>query len=335
MIIKEHIGIPNFIATFIEDRYHNYRTTEVYIKEFVGLDSVFSAEMYDEKLEIRETFVYRILDKECTVLNELVWIEQIYAEQFSDFIFKKYKVKRIRFRKFFKPYKGDNIISYSNVSDFCIPLPPSKDEYDNSLGKKSLRNFKYYGRKLVKDFGDNLEIRINEPFDPSIDKTTLNDFQRLKDMRFRQKKNSLTRNKVEMLDRVASKYGRISSVKLNGELIGGWLRFVVGEECYEIILAYDIKYAHLNIVRVLLYQSIQDAIDEGCKNDHLLWGANDFKNLVGAKEIELYDSYFYKSRNISYYLGWLSVKKELLILAMKKNSRVQYLRKIIHKLVVI
>lgn len=64
-------------------------------------------------------------------------------------------------------------------------------------------------------------------------------------------------------------------------------------------------------------------------------GANDFKNLVGAKEIELYDSYFYKSRNISYYLGWLSVKKELLILAMKKNSRVQYLRKIIHKLVVI
>src|SRR5574344_486610 len=332
MIIKEHLGIPDFVASFIEQHYHNYRTTEVYIKEFYGLENMFSAEMYDELDEvIKEIIVYRIIKRECTVLNELVSIEQSLVEQFSDFIFKKHKtVKQIRFRKQFKSYKGHCIISYSNVSDFCIPLPSSKDEYDNSLGKKSLRNFKYYGRKLAKDLGDNLEIRVNETFNSS-DVECLNDFTRLKDMKFAKEKNYIKKKKTEMLAKVAYQYGRISSVKLDGEIIGGWLRFVVGKECYEIILAYDIKYAHLNIVRVLLYQSIHDAIDKGCTADHLLWGANEFKNLVGAKEIELYDSYFYESRNLSYYLGSLSVKKELLILSMKKNKGIQYLRKFIGK----
>src|SRR5574344_1162142 len=77
MIIKEHLGIPDFVASFIEQHYHNYRTTEVYIKEFYGLENMFSAEMYDELDEvIKEIIVYRIIKRECTVLNELVSIEQ-------------------------------------------------------------------------------------------------------------------------------------------------------------------------------------------------------------------------------------------------------------------
>ena len=306
-------NIPPVIDVFLEERYQSYRTTEVFLND--NSVEVFAVQ---EDGIIKDAFIFKIINGKCKVYNNIVTFEQESVKAFLLFAFSERKVSAIYFSKLLSPLSSDKFpaLNYIDVTDCCIDLPHTKEEYNSSLGKKSRKRFNYYFRKIK--IIEGVEICINKVFNEN-DRYLLDDLLLLKERRSDAKNIicSLTPEKLEKIFSISCKYGRISYIKINGKTIGIYLGYQIYSEYYGIAVAFDIDYDSLSIGRVLLYESILKTIEGGIKHHHLLWGDFEYKNHYSGVEKNLYEVIVFNKKSWAYYCKLVELPLNRLIKKIK------------------
>lgn len=313
-------GVPNEIASFLEERYHCSFTTKLYC-ESAYRESLYTC-FIREKSELKEVLIYSLKGKKCYVRNRIVDINEKYIESFKKYLFSiNSRIKSIYFFDTIHPIVLPGTLSFLSQNDVCIILPTSKEDYNRSLGSKSRQHYKYYLKKIKEDFKD-VEICINKPYEKENDGEFLKELNRLKELRCNDlhEKNLVNEN-LDQIDAMSSKYGRISYIVIDKQIVGILLFYKIITDYYFIQVAFDSKYYRYSVGRLLLYQSILSSIDEKCSSFHFLWGGSDYKNHYSAASIELYTSIIFREKRFLFLFVKINIVIKMCVVIFK-NSKI-------------
>ena len=187
----------------------------------------------------------------------------------------------------FKAFNG-NVIVERTHEDFIIELPSSVEEYFNSLGSRTRRNLRKYRRDFDHDLKGhiNLVTRIKD----QISLQNISALVELNHKRVEGKggKSLWDQELIKKRLKLAVHCGFFCGFELDGQLIGGTLSFIHGDESYGVLLGHDPVFNHLNLGTLCIFETVNHLIGMGQKRAHFQWGKSWFKTQFGGHEYPLF-----------------------------------------------
>lgn len=332
MKIENVKGIPESIESFLDRKYCSSYNTRRYFELFKNFNNIQTDLLYRDNEVLVEAFVYELVAGKCMVHNRITHIDSENIDAFTDYLFKREpQINEIIFTEMHSVHSRPECVCYSQLTDVCVNLPHTVEEYFSMLGSKSNRQFRYYTKKIQNDI-EGIQVKINEAV--NADNVDLIDaFVELKNRRFvhLKKKNSFENEVVKRNREYALKYGKISYIKHHDKLIGGLLGYQIQDAYFIIVVAFDIDYAKYSVGRTIIYQSILEAIEQGCTKYHFLWGGGaDYKYHYGGEEVTLYRNHIFRSRNVHYLVCKFKMNFKLRWMELKKAKFVQRVKPLYH-----
>lgn len=86
-----------------------------------------------------------------------------------------------------------------------------------------------------------------------------------------------------LLCRMMHERGRLAMVEIDGELRAGLLCTRAGDDLYMHVIAHDPAFDDLRLGLLCCALAIQDAIAQGLRRFHFLWGRYDYKTRLGGQ----------------------------------------------------
>src|ERR1039457_1536346 len=290
-------GIPPEVGLKLENIYQSPFSITTYFEIFRGIRSPNALVITRGESDLRHVIVFTVLDKEITVLNELVEICQEYLQHFIDAVFNRYPaVTSVNFnclkcRITTIPYPW---WLWKTSQDIAILLPKTFDAYHAQLGRQTQKHIKYYINRLQREFGDfTFRVATTNDTDPTV-------IARIIDMnRLRMKSKNIRSGFDQVFEsrimEFCRQYGLICSVSIGGTTVAGAICYEVGNQVYLEAISHDPAYNKYNIGQVCLYLTVKHLIEKGRDAFHMLWGENEYKyRFLGVKE-ELYFFSVYRS----------------------------------------
>lgn len=189
-----------------------------------------------------------------------------------------------------------------NSDDNVLILPESIDIYQQELGKKTRQHLRYYKKQLEFYISENNQILEQKSInfaDLKNPEKIFTDIYRLNAERCLSKGfNSGARKQWYS---VFIKYGRVSLLLLNNEVIAGTIYTVIEDKLFLHIISHDNFYNKYNIGNIVLLNTIEDAITNKIKEFHFLWGNCDYKKRFGAISIPIYTVCIYRKIYLYYF----------------------------------
>lgn len=299
LVIKK--GIDQETALFLEQKYCCSFTTKAYIINKYKGKEIYTIFINDPYTEVLICVQNRTQLKIC---NRLSNFPKNILIAIKDELFKAFpNAEYIEIEDSYNPLSGD--ICSPSLTDVNIHLPTSVEDYNKILGAKSRRHYKYYLKKIQKDYSD-VEIYINKVYVPE-DIQLLKELFKLKEIR---SKNLHEPNLIDLneLSTMCESYGRLSYVMVNGHCAGILVFYKVNKEYYFIQTAFNDDYKNYSLGRTILYESILRSIEEGAENFHFLWGGAEYKNHYAGEELALYTTAVFRKKRWTYLKFLLKVR---------------------------
>ena len=245
----------------------------------------------------RHVLVYTVSGRVVTILNELVRIEQEYAEYAADALFKRYPaVTTIHFN-----CMRENITAsrypwrlWKRSQDIAIALPSTFEAYQGELGKQTRKHLRYYQNRLQRDYAD---VTFHGSATEKIDPAVIGEIIRMNRLRMESKgiRSGFDHSAEERIKKFCQQYGLITTLHAGGKIIAGAVCYEVGNQVYLEAISHDSAFNSYNPGQICLYLTVQQLIREGKESFHLLWGENEYKyRFLGVKQ-ELYFFSFYRT----------------------------------------
>lgn len=201
-------------------------------------------------------------------------------------LFKTHKAYLATLNHLEQPVKPDENWCSTHANVYChtyvtiAKLPTSKDEYLNLLGKNRKRQLPQYLRKVNRYFENPIEIRYESAkeikFEDVIQLECLN-------RKRRAGKGKGVDSICDIQDRQQRRWhlteslGLLVTLRYQGNIIGGTLNYIYGNEALMIVVAHDTQYDHLRLGHMSIWKTMEHLIDKGISECNLLWGRKEFK----------------------------------------------------------
>ena len=183
---------------------------------------------------------------------------------------------------------GGTIVTERTHEDFIIELPATVEEYFNSLGPWTRRNF----RKYMREFDRDLKGRVSHitMIKDQISLQSVSSLVALNRLRIEGKGgHSLwDQELIEKRLKLANHCGFFCGFEMDGRLIGGTLSFIHGEDGYGVLLGHDPVFNYLNLGTLCIFETVNQLIGMGKKRAHFQWGKSWYKTQFGGYEYPLY-----------------------------------------------
>ncbi|MES2932322.1 MAG: GNAT family N-acetyltransferase, partial [Pseudomonadota bacterium] len=235
--------MPPFVARELERLYGSFFSTMTHFNASGRLEKI-STYVAAKGGEISALFLFSMMRKKISVLNEVITVKPHDLLQFSNYIFSTYdaiqlisfhaiQIDRVQLKR---PVQRINCLE-----DIVLRLPDSNDEYFMRLGKSTRKTIKGYTNKLKRDFPSfNNQVYHNEAAD-ELDIRTIIELSRAR---------LLMNGKVSTFDEAAivrilhsvKVYGLVCVAKINGEICAGSISYRVGKNYFMHVSAHDLFY---------------------------------------------------------------------------------------------
>lgn len=247
-------------------------------------------------------FLFEREKRSIMVFNEMMQLTSQEIERFANYVFHRFpSVDRLSFSKI-----GKDIGSlsrpwqqYGSAEDIVVSLPATPEAYLASLGAKTRYNIKHQMKAIAADF-PRFSFETYEK--NAIKKEHVLGLIDLKKSSIDDKriKFGISPEDTAWMIELAKTNGLLVVALLDGKVCGGSLSFSLGDHYFAYVNGYDTRFAKYSLGMLCCYLAMQETIQRGAKEAHLLWGRNPYKfKLLGvARDMANVD--IYRSR-VAYY----------------------------------
>jgi CelD/BcsL family acetyltransferase involved in cellulose biosynthesis len=255
--------------------------------------------VYAGGAEPLQVLFYTITGGELTVLNELFGIEEELLRYLAGALFAQYpKVHSIHLNRLTTEIADPGYPSrlWNTSCDIVVQLPGTLEEYRARLGKHTKSNMNNYSNKLRKDHDDYaFHVATGSEVDPAAVKSII-EMNRLR-MDSKMVRSAFDDELEARTLRLASRYGVVATINIDGAIAAGTVCYQVGDHCYADIIAHDPRFSRYSIGQVCIYLTIKTLIERGVRAFHMSDGENEYKfRFLGEKQEVYFLSLFRAER---------------------------------------
>jgi hypothetical protein len=296
--------LPEELYGKLSSLYQSAFAVQEYFKIFLGCYDYNALYIFKEKPEESHMLYYMRRPKEVILLNELFEINGAYLTYFADFIFRKYPlVQTITLNRIKKHCVEDipyPLVLLSSSEDIVLALPPSKEEYKASLSKHTKKNLQNYMNRMRREHPD-FAFDVYEAGD--FNSSAVSKIIAMNKIRMTSKKikSGFDLGQERKIIDFCRKFGMISEVRVNGEIISGTICYVLGSHVFLETLSYDTAYNKSRIAQTTLYLTIQELIDRGMTHLHMLWGDYEYKYRFRGVKVDLVSVSVFRAKGLRYH----------------------------------
>jgi hypothetical protein len=286
--------IPPFIETELVRLYATLHSSLPFFKVFRSIEHVSCyVVLRDDEPNIIILFTYR--NRRIDVLNEMIEIEQKEIYRFTQYIFIKFPEADIISFKALKTnaYRfGFPMQKYDAKDTYVIALPDTPQEYTARMGKSTRTNIRYQTNNVSRNYPSfTTKFYVNQ----DIDEQCVREILRFSENRIKTKVAGFNHNE-ERIIRLARMCGFVCVLLIDGRVCAGSINYRVGSSYFGEVIGHDIQYEKYGLGKLVLYQTICEAIVRGGRKFFLGGGVFGFKSrMLGVQlcmdELQIYRSY--------------------------------------------
>jgi hypothetical protein len=266
-------------------------------------------------------FLFQREQRSIMVFNEMMQLAPEEIERFAKYVFDRFpSVARISFSKIGKDIGALSLPwqQYGHAEDIVVRLPDNLDAYLSRLGPKTRYNIKHQMKAISTAFpGISFETYENG----AIAENHVSGLIQLKKANMDEKriKFGITPEEASWMIEHAKTSGLLVVALLDGKVCGGSLSFRLGDHYFAYLNGYDTRFAKYSLGMLCCYLAMNEKIQRGAKEAHLLWGRNQYKfKLLGVPR-DLANLDIYRSR-MQYYRDFKRVLGNVLDDYVKKQK---------------
>jgi hypothetical protein len=181
------------------------------------------------------------------------------------------------------------------TADYVLPLPATEDEYLATLPARSRQRIRNYERRLMKSNpgAQFVIVRRDEIRADFIDAIVALNRQR---MNVKGGQSLIDADAARALFRLSQMCGVVCAYRDGDRVLAGAICAKVGTGWTLMVIAHDPQFDSVSLGFVCLVHTIKQAIGDGAKVFHMLWGKYAYKERLGARPVELTDRRIYRTR---------------------------------------
>jgi len=301
MILMECFsGLPLEYESFLMEKYSSYITTCRYIEIHYPAHEIHYMLVYDDG-NLVDLLVFGNKKKIAVCFNALVSLDSVVLTECLKKVFETYPIiQQIVIDASYSEYILEKSILVYKSDDQILLLPATVDEYLSELGAKTRKHLKARKANLEKQFESvNYVTKIADEIDESVIEKIVQ-FSR---SRVKQKGRNFGIDKIytENLYKFSRHYGCVVYLELDGVMVAGCISTIINKEIFVHIIAYNDDFSKYNVGEVCIFDLIQTSINNGLVKFHFLWGFNELKRRLQAKQNILFSYTVYRSYSFDYF----------------------------------
>ncbi len=325
--------VPEWASVELDRLYGNIFSSLVHFRMCGGLEQVHTyvrRSGIDGK--VLAIFLFRIQHGSIAVLNEGMMLQTEEIEHFSAYIFDRYpSIAVIEFHAVHMPPRRVTrpMQRFYQTEDFVLALPDSTKGYLAMLGNATRKNIKKHLNRWHRDFPDT-EYRVYKKSDISeADLRSVVDLNHRR-MAMKNKVSAIDEDELQSMLRMAQECGYLCVVRNQDGICAGTLLFRFGEHFVSRVSAHHPRFDDYRLGTLACFRAVCEAIHQGGRHFHFMWGRYAYKSALGSVLIELhhiviYRSYWHVLRHaklavLMAYGGYRREAKMWLLEQSKKNS---------------
>lgn len=279
--------IPPFVEAELDRLYQAIFSSLPKLKIF-GAPNPVSTYAVTRQDAIVTLLLFQCSDRNVSVLNEFIVLDQAEINEFADFIFFKFPtVQTVSFSAIKSDFKKLNYPSqkFHNAEDIVANLPDTFKEYQSNLGKNLRSAINSYERKIKREY-PSFEFQIVETGE--VQEHQLWKIYNLHNARldWKGKTSNLTAGEMAKINELVKARGLLGFATIDGEICGGLICWRAGNNFFMRIIAHNPDYDKFRLGKLCCAFTIRECIARGGKQFHFGWGRLEYKYRFLGKEIE-------------------------------------------------
>lgn len=299
-------GLPLQYESFLKEKYNSYITTCRYVEIHYPSHYIHYMLVYDDG-NLIDLLVFGNKKKAAVCFNALVSLNFVVLSECLRKVFEEYPmIKQIKIDASYTKYQLEKSILVYISDDQIAFLPATVDEYLSELGAKTRKHLKARKANLEKEFERvNFVTKIADEIEESVIERIVQ-FSRT---RVKQKGRNFGIDKTytENLFKYSRHYGCVVYLELDGVMVAGCISTIINKEIFVHVIAYSDDFSKYNVGEVCMFDLIQTSINNGLVQFHFLWGFNELKRRLQAKQHLLFSYTVYRSYSFGYFSCKLKV----------------------------
>jgi hypothetical protein len=299
-------GLPIGYESFLIERYNSYITTCRYIEIHYPAHDIYYMLVYDNG-NLVDLLVFGNRKSDAICFNALVSINSAVLEECLRKVFEVYpKIRQIKIDASYTEYKLEKSILVFKSDDQILFLPATVDEYLSELGAKTRKHLKARKANLEKEFE---QVSFVTKIGGEIEESSIEKIVQFSRARVKQKGRNFGIDKTytDNLYRYSRHYGCVVYLELDGVMVAGCISTIINKEIFVHVIAYDDNFSKYNVGEVCVFDLIQTSINNGLVKFHFLWGFNELKRRLQARQNLLFSYMVYRNYSFKYFSTKLKV----------------------------
>lgn len=277
--------LPGYLWGALERRYHSIFCSEPQLRIHGGLTPDIEAWVSRRDGRICSVILFVRRAGVVRVINEVFDLPADELSDFAEAVFAQYRsVTAVLVQAAVLDGRPARYpcVSAAVSDDYVLALPASSEAWMSSLSAQSREKLRYHLRRTQRKQPG---FRFRCVAAPHIDDIALRrviDFNRAR-MQQKGRRFGMDAEEEALLCRMMHERGRLAMVEIDGELRAGLLCTRAGDDLYMHVIAHDPAFDDLRLGLLCCALAIQDAIAQGLRRFHFLWGRYDYKTRLGGQ----------------------------------------------------
>jgi len=293
-------GLPLDYEVFLMERYNSYITTCRYIEIHYPTHDIHYMLVYDNG-NLVDLLVFGNRKSDAICFNALVSLNSVVLEECLRKVFEVYpKIQQVKIDASYTKYKLEKSILVYKSDDHISFLPATVDEYLSELGAKTRKHLRARKANLEKEFE---QVNFVTKIAGEIEESSIEKIVQFSRARVKQKGRNFGIDKTytDNLYRYSRHYGCVVYLELDGVMVAGCISTIINKEIFVHVIAYDDNFSKYNVGEVCIFDLIQTSINNKLVKFHFLWGFNELKRRLQAKQNILFSYTVYRSYSFDYF----------------------------------
>ncbi len=304
--IKCLSGLPLDYEVFLMEKYNSYITTCRYIEIHYPTHDIHYMLVYEDE-NLVDLLVFGHKKNLAVCFNALVSLDSVVLAECLKKVFETYPIiQQIKIDASYTEYQLEKSILVYKSDDQILSLPTTVEEYLSELGSKTRKHLKARKANLEKEFS--LVNFVTKNSD-EIEESVIEKIVQFSRDRVTQKGRNFGIDKTytENLYKYSRHYGCVVYLELDGVMVAGCISTIINKEIFVHVIAYDDKFSKYNVGEVCMFDLIQTSINNKLVKFHFLWGFNELKRRLQAKQHLLFSYTVYRNYSFGYFESRLKV----------------------------
>ncbi|MDR3651532.1 MAG: GNAT family N-acetyltransferase [Paludibacter sp.] len=313
-------GLPLEYESFLIEKYDSFMVTCRYAEIYYPSYDVNYMLVYEDD-KLIELLLFGNIGNTSLCFNSLAEINQDIITECTTKIFEKYPaINKIKIDASYVDYNLKKSFLNFKSDDQILDLPLTIDDYYLELGYHTRKNIKNRKVRLLRDYP---AVKFITKFGLEIDESIIDKIILLnKDrMEYKGKTPAIDEAFKNNIYQFARHYGCVAYIEIDGLIVAGCIATILKKRIFAHVIAHDNNFSKYNVGESCIFYLIQTSIEKGMATFHFLWGENEYKKRLLAKNHVLYFYSIHRKYSFNYFMDGI---KTLFSNALSNIERSKY-----------